>query len=180
MFNLVITVISISLTAVMALVGAWYGGQAFAEGQARATANRLVTDAKQVAGAWALYAADHGGSYTLTNGNWFGGSVDLVPKYLSSPPTYKFPAGGSASYFNPMKVANNTLATSSLTSNTIYISYIPAEVCRQINFLATGTATLPSAWPGTFNTALGLPDLKPFACVNIGGADPYAIVYRVF
>lgn len=86
MANLIITVISIALVAVAALMGAYYGGTAFMDGQAKAHANYLIESGKQLAGAWQLYANDHVGSYVLSTPYWYGfpTSNDLVPKYNSN------------------------------------------------------------------------------------------------
>ena len=86
MANLIITIISIALVAVAALMGAYYGGIAFSDGAAKSNATQLMQEAQQIVTAWKLRAVDNGGSYALSDWNPVSGSPDLVPQYLSTFP----------------------------------------------------------------------------------------------
>lgn len=59
MSNLIITIISIALVAVAALVGVYYGGQAFHSSQAKGRANALVSQVQQYLAAANLYLLDN-------------------------------------------------------------------------------------------------------------------------
>ena len=192
MANLIITVISIALVAVAALMGAYYGGSAFMDGQAKARANAIVLGAEQVAGALRLYAVNNGGSLTLTNGNWLSGtSVDLVPKYLSSLPYYEFAnALNYEHYFTPTELLSNNHTDFSLTPNILTLPGIPSEVCKQINLLATGTISpygtyynndhdvATAFWMGINDVTVAKSDVKRFGCFIWSGA--YNFVYSLF
>lgn len=89
MANLIITVISIALVAVAALMGAYYGGSAFMEGQEKAKVNRLVSAWEQTSAAVTLYKAETGNdlaSQAPDQYAWRGFDDFLVPKYLSQAP----------------------------------------------------------------------------------------------
>lgn len=68
MFNLIVAVISIALIAAMAAASIFYGGEAFSESTARATANTLINQAQQIDGAQSLYRIKNSGTY-------WGGSI---------------------------------------------------------------------------------------------------------
>jgi hypothetical protein len=58
MANLIITIIAIALVAVAALMGAYYGGTAFNQGQDRARASALMNQAAQIQAAVQLLIAN--------------------------------------------------------------------------------------------------------------------------
>jgi len=64
--NLIITIISIALVAVLAIVGIFYGGAAFENGQAKAYANAIAEQAQQINNAAVQWQADNGGAGFLT------------------------------------------------------------------------------------------------------------------
>lgn len=55
MLNLIITVISIALVAVLAAASVFYGGKAWSEGSVSASASHLISSAQQVAAGITLY-----------------------------------------------------------------------------------------------------------------------------
>lgn len=177
MANLIITVISIALVAVAALMGAYYGGTAFLDGQAKAQANQIIAGAEQAANAWRSYALDNGGNYYLPNSNdWRGGSApDLVPKYLAQLPSYAFInlVAGSKNYFTVGNFDTALHFGSGGSGNQIIFALgVPDEVCKQINFIATGVKTIgPNI--STINSASYF---NPFACVVY---TPGTFIYRV-
>jgi hypothetical protein len=77
MSNLIITIISIALVAVAALMGAYYGGSAFLQGQSKARTNQFINIGNQIISSWTYYAVDNGGSWTILNIN------SLIPTYLT-------------------------------------------------------------------------------------------------
>lgn len=60
MFSLIITIISISLVAVLAVATIFYGGDALTRGQANSRAASLVAGAQQVAAAYKLHQTVNG------------------------------------------------------------------------------------------------------------------------
>lgn len=56
MLNLIITVISIALVAVLAAASVFYGGKAWSEGSVSASASHLISSAQQVAAGITLYS----------------------------------------------------------------------------------------------------------------------------
>ncbi|HCM83379.1 MAG TPA: hypothetical protein PKW15_02425 [Alphaproteobacteria bacterium] len=89
MANLIITIISIALVAVAALMGAYYGGEAFIKSQTKAKISQVISAYSQVAAAWHLHALNNSGSYAaLTAGN-SGTRIEdnLVPTYLGQSPS---------------------------------------------------------------------------------------------
>ena len=190
MNNLIVTVISIALAAALVLTGAYYGGQAYLEGQAKAQANQLIEGAKQVAVAWTMYATDHGGDYTLADNNWSDGTAtDLVPKYLAVLPKYFFidlAQWNAYGFPTPFSFAGSSysLISSPSVGNTIGVSGITKSFCERLNYLANGNATVDAnrwvGWEGGYVTAMSF--LKPFYCAYAGpwnGNEDYIFLYRV-
>ena len=201
MANLIITVIAIALVGVAALMGAYYGGSAFMDGQAKAQANQLIETSKQIAGAWQLYTANNGGSYALTDYDWTDDTAtDLVPNYVNSWPHFDFvkiPTSGGTSQafynYHPviLRLYGNAYSYSPSSGNVttnnsgviaLFWGGISQKTCGQINLIATGAATIPNTfWAGYTNTATAIAELTPFRCVYstwLGGV--YYFIYRVF
>lgn len=88
MVNLIITLISIALIAIVAVAALYNGGDAFRQGSANASAAQLVNAGQQISAANILYANDHSGSYATT-------LTELTDEgaYLSSEP--RVPTGFS-------------------------------------------------------------------------------------
>lgn len=85
MVNLIITLISIALIAIVAVAALYNGGDAFRQGSANASAAQLVNAGQQISAANILYANDNGGTYatelsTLTDNNEYLSSIPRVPK----------------------------------------------------------------------------------------------------
>lgn len=60
MFNLIITIISIALVTVTAVVSVFYGGTVFASGQSKAVAADINSQLQQINTAWRLFEVDNG------------------------------------------------------------------------------------------------------------------------
>ncbi|HCM83720.1 MAG TPA: hypothetical protein PKW15_04380 [Alphaproteobacteria bacterium] len=158
MANLIITIISVALVAVAAIMGSWYGGQAFQSGQAKARATKIVSDQNQLAAAWHLYALNNGMSYRMPSGYThitFWSDV-MVPQYLNSVPRASF---YQAEAFNPqasyINKSTGTLhsATTIIEGNAVNI-YLLTEshswtVCHEYIALAgEAGAYVPRSPPG--------------------------------
>jgi len=83
MSNLIITIMSIALVAVAALVGVWYGGSVFEDAQNKSEANAAASQAQQIASAALLYGVQQGGysfdSATVTSLASNGVYLDSTP-----------------------------------------------------------------------------------------------------
>ena len=66
MVNLIITLISIALIAIVAVAALYNGGDAFRQGSANASAAQLVNAGQQISAANILYANDNSGTYATT------------------------------------------------------------------------------------------------------------------
>lgn len=134
MSNLIITIISIALIAVAAIVGIFYGGNAFQGGSAQAQANGIAAAFSQVAASLVLYEADHGGDSPYSGWN-MGATAQpltafLVPKYLSVEPV-----PGVSTKFGGKIVADNYNST----ARTVLMLFLNNQsVCAQIEALRTG------------------------------------------
>lgn len=85
MVNLIITLISIALIAIVAVAALYNGGDAFRQGSADASAAQLMNAGQQISAANELYAVDNGGTYTtsltdLTDGGEYLSSVPRLPE----------------------------------------------------------------------------------------------------
>lgn len=86
MFNLIITIISIALVAVLAVATIYYGGSVWSKQGEEAAAVRVLNEAAQVKGAVELYRNDHAGSAPADLNA-------LTPHYLKT-----IPAGSASSW----------------------------------------------------------------------------------
>jgi Flp pilus assembly protein TadG len=126
MFSLIITIISIALVAALAVATIYYGGSAFTNGSARASAATVVSHAQQIAGANTLFANDNSGTYsTSVTGLRDGG-------YLSSVPAVPTTVATAAYTVSSGNLVNTTIAS--------------AQICAQINKSSTGSevSSLPA------------------------------------
>ena len=191
MANLIITVISIALVAVAALMGAYYGGTAFMDGQAKANANTLVAQGEQIAAAWALAATNEGGSYDT-----IGGNASTVTRLTTSTPVYltaePVPPNGAvdtsvgANNWTMIKLSTNAAATPYNGLRVVLRSTSAGlNVCNLLAVLAAGSAATPKT-QNTLDTATTSVDVSPttgrkFDCIQDGTAasDARVFVYRV-
>ncbi|HCM83411.1 MAG TPA: hypothetical protein PKW15_05575 [Alphaproteobacteria bacterium] len=177
MANLIITIISIALVAVAALMGAYYGGTAFLEGQAKSRATTILSQAEQIAAAWRLWSVDRGGTIYLTDKNWSaasggGTSDDLVPNYLSDlPKTSWLTQVSSYGFWLPAKwQALSISGGQSLVddNNALFLGATTADyaqalsICRKFIQIVSGTEADPVNRTTT-------PWRQPADCVFIDG-----------
>ena len=106
MANLIITIISIALVAVAALMGAYYGGSAFLNGQAKANANAAVAQGEQQVAAWSVYTADRSGTWTLSSISALSATTPTA--YLTTLP---LSPAGITNAASPPTGANQTIST---------------------------------------------------------------------
>lgn len=143
MANLIITIIAIALVAVMAIAGIWYGSTAFTEAQAKAEANKILSNFKQVDGAIKVFAVENSGSLPDCASDW--------PVSCVSPHT--FSNTEMASFLEPRYIEQGFFQSSpvrgyrnaNLQENGLLVVYGPAfaglteQVCRHLEGLRTGS-----------------------------------------
>ncbi len=185
MANLIITIISIALVAVAALMGAYYGGTAFLQGQGKAYANSFVSQGEQLIAAWSIFAADRGGSWTLSNVSALSATS---PAYITSVP--QPPAGVTNTSAISTWTAVNLSATGggSSTYNGVYVRLTDdsagLNVCNLVSQMIGGTSATPTrtSVATDVNTGTG-----KFGCVFVDtsssvldAADTKYIYYRAY
>ncbi len=144
MANLIITVISIALVAVAALMGAYYGGSAFMDGQAKSYANTVISQAEQVSAAYQLYNINNGVS---SGPSGFVGNY-LVPNYIqqmpSPPEAIKF-SPGSNFCATTLAAWNNCSGTAGGDVLILYMANtsLGKKVCSEITKAANGPTAVP-------------------------------------
>ena len=188
MANLIITIISIALVAITVLVGAFYGGSAFSNYQAKAQATQIISDVDQVASAWRLYAINNANNYYLPHAGdalGYGTESDLVPQYLTSWISYPFTGGSSVGEKSiRFGVFDGTglriYVSSTVLPNLLLVAGMPMEVCQQINKIVTNSTTIPNIidYYSSSATTNTLPLLNPSMCTS--GNGTYYYFYKVF
>lgn len=174
MANLIITIISIALVAVAALMGAYYGGNAFINAQNKARAGTLVTQSSQIIAALKLWQIANYADITLGpawNGV-AGTSSSLVPDYLTQIP--RPPAGYNnwlvgyvnSSGFMETVGDGGIVGQGSLGANAyvaaVYTSFSGTTdssalaVCSQMNNDVAGSKTVPTLAGGFLSADLSL------------------------
>ena len=131
MFSLIITIISIALVAALALATLYFGGDAFNQGSAKASAATVVNQAQQISGANTLYFLDK---------QVYGEVVNLTAdgKYLASAPNPGALEGGA----DPKPGYKVDTATGAIT-----LALASQAVCDAINEQAgvVGPLSAPAA-----------------------------------
>jgi len=188
MANLIITIISIALVAVAALMGAYYGGTAFLEGQAKAYANASASQGEQQVAAWSIYAADRGGVWNLTS---LAVLSSTTPAYLSSLPSA--PGGVVTSLstgISAWTLVDLSAAPGAATDPYDAVYYQLADnsagvaTCNLIAQMIGGTSAAPSS--AAASTDILINTARKFDCVYVGSAltaastVPKYIYYRAF
>jgi hypothetical protein len=200
MANLIITIISIALVAVAAIMGAYYGGTAFVQGQAKAYANSAVSQGDQISAAWTVYTAQTGAS---------SDTISLVSSLLSAgSPAQSYLASVPVS---PPQVTNSTgisawtidnLASTGATSgfNGVYFQLSDdsngVNTCTYVSQIAAGasagsTPISTSVAPFNFLTNYGGAATRKFDCVFYdatstlsvapsAASSPKFVYYRTF
>jgi hypothetical protein len=190
MANLIITIISIALVAVAAIMGAYYGGTAFLEGQAKARANAIINKAQQIGAAWILYTSTNGGARDITP--W---SSLVTGSYLQSTPINDFqPTAAAITGWDlvPYGLSDGDFYSNGNTFATTNHDTLVAEIndnktCLAIHRMSAGaSATLSdvaggdpiSAGSATITASNGKFDCLLFA--RGSSDDQFLFIYRVF
>lgn len=196
MTNLIVTIISIILVAVAAMMGTYYAGEAFYNGQAKAKANSIVNAANQIEGAIRIWAATNMKSNTDFP-DWnstTGASSQLISAYLVQMPRpfedKKFellmvdssgniaPLTSNGTTYGPISAPGYFMGLYMRLDNTPSTDSIP--LCREINRISVGNTTVPntadfmgsSATPALMNNAR-------FMCVNDTSSGNDYFIYRI-
>ena len=132
MFALIIAIIAIALTVYLAVSTLFYGGDALANGSARAIASAFINQGQQINGAHTLYKNDNAGSSLIVTGDAAADKVELeklvTNKYLSSLPV---PQKGAYSLASLTDVESGSVAISkALVAFGTGTNAIPNEVCE--------------------------------------------------
>jgi len=202
MSNLIITIISIALVAVVALIGIWYGGGAFSNTSVTAQANTMIAQAEQISNAIRVLSLDNGGiqSYPgaincTLNGSALGNAL-ISGRYIQSIPGQSFHGDlcgggpiytpgrwaymdGTGSCAGPIKILVTEFGNNSyLQTNCGYPTTDYRPVCNAINKLQ-GVTTPPNdtSWVTLFS-AMGNYN---FICEeNYSYPGLFYFLYRVF
>ncbi|HCM83874.1 MAG TPA: hypothetical protein PKW15_04245 [Alphaproteobacteria bacterium] len=182
MANLIITIISIALVAVAALMGAYYGGQAFNEGQTKAIANTLVSQAEMISAAMTIGAMNESGGdiSQYFSDNW-GGDIDtffsnlIADGGLSSAPVPPTQLTTSGWYIGG---GDQTVASGGAL---VFIDSF--KLCQQISIMAKGSSGTPelltdfSYSPTTQSFDCACSDDNTNAVCD--ASDSYAFYYKI-
>lgn len=203
MANLIITIISIALVAIAAIMGAYYGGTAFVEGQAKARAAKIVNDLSQLDAAIKLYGVNNSGTKVIPNAPFFspvaGNWNVFVSDYMSGPPMPDELSGAMANYMCA-KLANASGGgydemlpcsdTSGVYDGSFLIAPVSEGTCRAVvRMMHDGVFTsFYQINGGNLFTLLGMgaPGERKFDCGAlddssggvIDGGSYYWVVYR--
>lgn len=112
MANLIITLISIALIAVIAVATLYNGGDAFRQGSASGAAAQMVNAGQQITAANILFANDNGGELETSLA-----TLASTQQYLSSIP----------------RVPQDSVISDDITDNDITISGVNQQVCEAVN-----------------------------------------------
>ena len=192
MANLIITIISIALVAVAALMGAYYGGTAFSSGQAKSLASTLVSQGQQIAAAWAIQTADNNGGRNIAAVSALTTGTTI---YLSSNPVPPQAAvGASVTQWTIAQLSDKSL-TATGSFDGVYVALTTGQtavdICNQVATMVAGTGNYPSrnvVASGAFNTLYAAGATRKFDCVFSGGTnvttpattDSMYVYYKVF
>ncbi len=133
MFSLIISIIAIALVAALALASIYYGGSAFQEGAADATASTVVNQGQQIQGAFTM--ADVAG-YDLTDTNTgdFTGTETLTERLVVGSYLKEQPAINGVKWVGDQEDSTSTVVTVTITSQ---------DVCESIEDRFDSTDTIP-------------------------------------
>jgi hypothetical protein len=177
MANLIITIISIALVAVAAIMGAYYGGTAFLQGQAKAKAVRVINAAEQITSALNVYSANHGGARGMSRSDLLNGYLTEIPNLDSVLPSfYDTDTDPSMIGFYCSSFEAGSIDCQSETWDRLTIPTQSREICTAISAVALGP-NVTLAYHGTDN--YNVPGNQKFGCFNNGDND-YIFVYKVY
>jgi hypothetical protein len=186
MDKLIITIVSIAITAASVYAGTDYLTGFYRSAQARAKAQVWVSDAAQIA-----VAAKNAGFLASGSDDWSAGTASyLVPNYLKN-----LPQRNGSYVFYPAIIDGADIAQNYSTGATMIISDAieSPQVCQEIQKLGNrGDMTLTDVGNDLTSAAYVMPKNanQPFVCVwgdlnsnavtDEVGTDIYFFIYRVF
>ncbi len=193
MANLIITIISIALVGVAALMGAYYAGEAFFSGQAKAKANSIVNAANQIEGAIRIWASTNMKTNT-DYPDWnsvTGASSQLITGYLTQMPVplenKKFEllmvnGGGNIAPLTNNGTTNGPISAPGYFMG-LYMQLDPGTgmpLCKEINRISVGSSAVPntSNFMGNSATPAVLSGAR-FLCVNDTSSGNDYFIYRI-
>ncbi|MBP2313981.1 hypothetical protein [Azospirillum soli] len=181
MYNLIVVIIAVALTAVMGAAGVFYGGSAFTSAGPKAAAIGVIQNMAQMQGAWMLYTSNgNTTSTTVPTMTATGLSTDLISGgYLAAVPTAPtiattFGATGTAAYQLDLTSSPGPgifiVLNSTSGSQCLEIAKAGGMVSPTGNLAAPGVTGVPNLSTSvisnaTLNTALT--GFK-FGCVGLG------------
>ena len=186
MANLIITIISIGLVAIAAIMGAYYGGTAFLQGQDQAYANTVVAQGEQIVDAWTAYTSQTGGSYTgisdissLSLSPTYLGSLPIAPPQVANSTTS---SGWASTNFSTWHIADLTnIATSPTTStsqNGVYFRTTDdnngVNTCVYVSQIAAGLSAQPTSISSSTNLTVSNTATRKFDCVYYASVSTYS------
>ena len=157
MSNLIITIISIAIIAVAAIMGIYYGGVAYENGQAQAVANSIANKAKQINAAIVLYQAQTGTGFLTVLQNQVASSCGWTPVS-----TYGY--GTSACIYGNVRNVLKTLLVPTYISD---VTSGDTSSGSQQDFNGTG----PSYQPHLNWTGYDSQDGTPVNAWEVSGSD---------
>lgn len=196
MANLIITIISIALVAVAALMGAYYAGEAFYSGQAKAKANSIVNAANQIEGAiriWASTNLKNNTDYPDWN-SVTGASSQLITGYLTQMPVplenkkFELLMVNGSGNMSPLTSAGTTYGPISAPGYFmgLYMQLDPSPtvegmpLCKEINRISVGNTVVPNI--ADFMGSSAAPSVLSgarFLCINDTTTGNDFFIYRV-
>jgi len=173
MANLIITIISIALVAVAAIMGAYYGGSAFMQGQTKSYADALVSQGDQITAAWTVYATNNSGNFstlsalsTLTSGTTSAYLTDIPipPRAIANISISPFTS--------TWQMINLSNIFGSNGYDAVYITLTDDKnglnVCNYVAQIAGGSSASPTpVSPADLTTTI----TRKFDCVFYGAAS---------
>ena len=203
MFNLLVVIISVALTAVMGAAGVFYAGSMFTSAGPKAAAVGIIQSMSQVGAGWTLYNSNGNTTTLAAAGATFptitgtATQTDLINTgYLASLPTAPtiattWGATGTAAFAldltNPATVTGVTTAAGAAPNGGIFIVLAGTALSQCTEIARAGgqiTATGTMAVPGTGLTLNGITTAAmfntaftgyKFGCVQIGAAPALSL-----
>ena len=210
MSNLIITVIGIFLAIIASIVGIYYGGQAYQNAQAKATAETMIQQASQLEQALHVWSADNGGNTTLPDPSYAddcripasnalvtGGYISQIPglsfasRFGSGSPVVNFSAG-SWGLGNGLTNHCATTSTCCTPSTALEQTFIDMSLDGSVGFPGVQGAAQICTEINNIAGISGIPTLNisdmvsslaghKFGCQQNGAvAGIYIFVYKVF
>lgn len=136
MFNLIITIIAISLVVALSGASLFYGGNAFSEGKNRADAEKIVNQIQQIKAAVTLYKLDEG-KIPSKVGDLYSDYLRSIPNPTSGESVWKIDASSNLIYTNLLIQEDGKNGITLETCNYINELNSPSISCTAANEFKT-------------------------------------------